>query len=153
MADISLTDAQRRRFESIREDLEATFAPRYASVRDEDVVDYLLDTYTPPETTDADAGASAAADTDEASESAASTTPDTESPSESKTTADASETAGATAGEGAARVSSMLQLLDDHADKWSTGAGDAPYEVELPDGSTEPARTKDDVRRILYQNY
>lgn len=51
-------------------------------------------------------------------------------------------------------VAASLSLLDDHEDKWrSVESGDAPYEVELPDGSTESARTKDDVRRPLFTHY
>lgn len=159
MPELRLTDAQRRRFESIREDLAAAFAHRYATVRDEDVVDYLLDTYTPPGAADVpDADVVGAPGPAQSNGPAA----EPSSPPTAASADDASSDAGgegdadepADADGGASRVSSMLRLLDDHADKWrEASAGDAPYEVELPDGTTEPARTKDDVRRILYQNY
>lgn len=54
---------------------------------------------------------------------------------------------------GTGQLNAMLSLLDTHDDKWSKADGDARYEVELPDGSVEPARTKDDVRALLFKNY
>lgn len=54
---------------------------------------------------------------------------------------------------GAGQLSAMMSLLDTHADKWREADGDARYEVDLPDGSVETARTKDDVRALLFRNY
>ncbi len=54
---------------------------------------------------------------------------------------------------GASRVDAMMSLLDTHDDKWREADGDARYEVELPDGDVETARTKDDVRALLFKNY
>jgi hypothetical protein len=54
---------------------------------------------------------------------------------------------------GASRVDAMMSLLDTHADKWREGDGDARYEVDLPGGDVETARTKDDVRALLFKNY
>ncbi|SMO43289.1 Rho termination factor N-terminal domain-containing protein [Halorubrum cibi] len=54
---------------------------------------------------------------------------------------------------GAGQLNAMMSLLDTHDDKWRKGDGDARYEVELPDGSVETARTKDDVRALLFRNY
>jgi hypothetical protein len=54
---------------------------------------------------------------------------------------------------GSNRLNAMMNLLDEHADRWTEGGGDEPYEVELPDGSTETARTKDDVRGLLFRHY
>lgn len=51
------------------------------------------------------------------------------------------------------QLNAMLNLLETHDDKWRTADGDARYEVELPDGSIESARTKDDVRATLFKNY
>ncbi|PSQ38058.1 hypothetical protein BRD13_07650 [Halobacteriales archaeon SW_5_70_135] len=48
-------------------------------------------------------------------------------------------------------VSEMLSLLEDHDDVWSEV--EEGYAVELPDGGTEQARTKDDVRALLFQHY
>jgi len=56
-------------------------------------------------------------------------------------------------GSGGGLLGKANQLLREHDDKWREGAGDMPYEVDLPDGSTETARTKDDVRKLLFQNY
>lgn len=154
MPDLRLTDAQRRRFESVREDLAAAFAHRYATVRDEDVVDYLLDTYTPPRAADVpDADVTGTPEPAQSNGAAAEPSPPAPAADDSTPDAGDADEPADTDG-GASRVSSMLRLLDDHAEKWrEASGGDAPYEVELPDGTTEPARTKDDVRRILYQNY
>ncbi|ELZ53435.1 MULTISPECIES: hypothetical protein [Halorubrum] len=55
--------------------------------------------------------------------------------------------------DGTGQLNAMMSLLDTHADKWREGDGDARYEVDLPDGSVETARTKDDVRALLFRNY
>lgn len=52
-----------------------------------------------------------------------------------------------------AQLNAMLSLLETHDDKWRETDGDARYEVELPDGSVQSARTKDDVRAVLFKNY
>jgi hypothetical protein len=58
------------------------------------------------------------------------------------------------AGDGGSQLQQMMSLLETHEGKWRKAAsGDAPYEVDLPDGGTESARTKDDVKRILFTNY
>lgn len=54
---------------------------------------------------------------------------------------------------GSGQLNAMLSLLDTHDDKWHEADGDARYEVDLPDGTTETARTKDDVRALLFKNY
>ena len=54
---------------------------------------------------------------------------------------------------GAGQLNAMMSLLDTHDDKWREADGDARYEVDLPDGSVETARTKDDVRALLFRNY
>jgi len=54
---------------------------------------------------------------------------------------------------GSKQLNTMLSLLQTHDDKWSENSGDARYEVQLPDGSSEAARTKDDVRALLFKNY
>jgi len=51
------------------------------------------------------------------------------------------------------QLNAMLNLLDTHSDKWQSADGDTRYEVELPDGSVESARTKDDVRATLFKHY
>lgn len=54
---------------------------------------------------------------------------------------------------GADQLTATLSLLETHDDKWWQADGDARYEVQLPDGSVETARTKDDVRAVLFKNY
>ena len=50
-------------------------------------------------------------------------------------------------------LSAANKLLTDHEDKWRKGGGEEPYEVDLPDGSTEDVRTKDDVKQLLFKHY
>ena len=54
---------------------------------------------------------------------------------------------------GGDQLTATLSLLETHDDKWWQADGDARYEVELPDGTVETARTKDDVRAVLFKNY
>jgi hypothetical protein len=57
-------------------------------------------------------------------------------------------------GDDDARLDSVMSLLDDNDDVWrEADGGDAKYEVDLPDGETERARTKDDVRAVLFKHY
>ncbi|GAB7008957.1 hypothetical protein [Halorubrum trueperi] len=55
--------------------------------------------------------------------------------------------------EGSSQLDAMMSLLDTHDDKWREADGDVRYEVDLPDGGVETARTKDDVRALLFRNY
>lgn len=48
----------------------------------------------------------------------------------------------------------MMELLEEHDDKWAeTESSDGKYVVTLPDGSNEHARTRDDVRALLFKHY
>ena len=67
--------------------------------------------------------------------------------------ADTDEDASDEDANGGSQLDAMMSLLDTHADKWREGDGDARYEVDLPDGATETARTKDDVRALLFRHY
>jgi hypothetical protein len=95
------------------------------------------------------AAASADADTDDdAVETAEDAAGD-----ERTATSDSSETDGDETG-GETRLNAVMSLLDDHDGKWrETGSGEEKYEVDLPDGGTERARTKDDVRAVLFRHY
>lgn len=62
-------------------------------------------------------------------------------------------TSSAAGDAGSSQLNAMMSLLDTHDDKWHEADGDARYEVELPDGDVETARTKDDVRALLFKNY
>ncbi len=235
MPELTVTEEQERELESIREDLADAYVDGYAHVRTEDVVAYLLDTYTPPGEeggaggTDYERIASAdytalqrvAADvdevpgsglgademrgtllaelgaeefaarlaeaTDDAGEENEATAEDgADGPSAGEdadgTDTDESVVGGADAGSASAvangptgddagggdaddgstdvataspgpDLSMANRLLREHDDKWRESGGDEPYEVDMPDGSTEGARTKDDVRSLLFRNY
>jgi len=206
MPTIELTEEQLDRLEAVRDDVAETLGGPYGHTRVQDAVEYLLDTYTPPEegaTPDTDDDAESTAD-DATAESADSTdgglaslepvgsakaaaleragyeTPDdlreasvgelTEisgvgetlaerildavSGETDEADADADESADDQGeDDGTNRLDAMMNLLDEHDDKWRESDGDEPYEVELPDGSVETARTKDDIRGILFRHY
>lgn len=147
MPSIDLTESQAERLESVRAELEAAIAGKYATVRTADAVEYLLDTYTPPEAADvaaaADASTAVAESADEPEDIVADAVSETEAGSDDAATDDG----------GPNRLEAMMNLLKTHDDKWAKSGGDAPYEVTLPDGGTKPARTKDDVRRLLFKHY
>jgi hypothetical protein len=204
MPEISLTDDQRARLEEVRRDVEAAFVDTYGHARMEDAVEYLLDTYTPPDERKDDAAvaydriataeypalqrvasdvpgvpgsgidademrgkllselgpeelaAKLGDDDREDSEDSADATDDADDAAENasdESTDDDSGDAPADASGGGGLLSTANQLLDEHDDKWREGEGDTPYEVDLPDGSTESARTKDDVRQLLFRHY
>ncbi|MFC6755815.1 hypothetical protein ACFQER_02750 [Halomicroarcula sp. GCM10025894] len=48
MPEITVTESQRERLEAIQEEIEAAYIDTYGHIRTTDVVQYLLDTYTPP---------------------------------------------------------------------------------------------------------
>lgn len=75
-------------------------------------------------------------------------------PTEDTTTDDpATDNQTGGSGDGGQKLEAMMNLLETHGDKWTETDGDARYEVELPDGETESARTKDDVRALLFKHY
>lgn len=93
---------------------------------------------------------SAVSDSD--SESAVSETENHEA--QRNETADGTDDETAESGQSGDPLATANQLLDEHDEKWSEStAGEEPYEVELPDGTVEPARTRDDVRRLLFRHY
>lgn len=128
MPELTITERQQDRLSAVRDDLAEVFVGEYGSIRDQDAIEYLLDTYTPP-----------------AGESGTSSSQETDSPE------DVDESSAA---DGAERLKAMMEMLTDYEDKWQEAeSGDEPYEVELPDGTRKGARTKDDVRRLLFQHY
>ncbi|RLM59415.1 hypothetical protein DVK02_01310 [Halobellus sp. Atlit-31R] len=243
MPEIPVTDEQQATIDEISGDIADAYVDTYGHVRTRDVVQYLLDTYTPPEELDRP-GAEAyeriataefpalqqiAADVDEVpgsgidadtmrgklvgelgvaevarrleavdpertaeavdgaeedgstgdagaesaveDESASAAAPASEATSESESESDAADpddsgestdgdpeesgesTRSATPSDPGSLLSTANRLLDAHDDKWRKSAGDAPYEVDLPDGTTAQARTKDDVRQLLFKHY
>jgi hypothetical protein len=228
MPEISISEDQNERLEGIRRDVEDAFVDTYGHTRIEDALEYLLDTYTPPEESDSNGayeqittatyselqhvageipevpGSGLDADemrgkllgelgaeefaarleatatngdseeTDEADPTPDEETDDVDpSPDEEaieansvvkigtadtekndddtpSSTEEESESRIATAGN---PVAAANQLLREHDDKWRESGGDAPYEVDLPDGTTASARTRDDVRQLLFRHY
>ncbi len=234
MPEITVTETQRERLATMRDELEAAYIDTYGHIRTTDVVQYLLDTYTPPEQRgdvaheriatadfqdlqavatdvegvpgsgidaetmrgellstlgveefaarlaevedDAESGDSGGEDSNDAEsedsgDAEANDTERSDADSEvDDAAADGDEPSAddAAAGDGAAGsnagptpnadgpgsiLSAANQLLTDHDDKWREGGGDEPYEVDLPDGTTETVRTKDDVRGLLFKHY
>jgi len=96
-------------------------------------------------------------DSDAASEAADAADADSDADTESDVDGDDSAGDDGSDADGDAsddgQLNAMLSLLDTHSDKWHSADGDARYEVELPDGSVESARTKDDVRATLFKHY
>lgn len=128
MPELTITERQQDRIAAVRDDLAEVFVGEYGSIREQDAIEYLLDTYSPP------AGDSG------------------RGPSENQDSTEEGEESVAT--DGAERLKAMMEMLTDYEDKWREAeSGDEPYEVELPDGSVKSARTKDDVRRLLFQHY
>ncbi|MEF8977375.1 MAG: hypothetical protein V5A39_00710 [Haloarculaceae archaeon] len=239
MPEISISEDQSERLEGIRRDVEDAFVDTYGHTRIEDALEYLLDTYTPPEESDSNGayeqiatatyselqhvageipevpgsgldademrgkllgelGAeefaarleATATNGDSEETDGAESTPDEETddvdpgpdeetddvdpgPDEEtieansvvkigtadtekndddtpSSTGEESESRIATAGN---PVAAANQLLREHDDKWRESGGDAPYEVDLPDGTTASARTRDDVRQLLFRHY
>jgi len=93
--------------------------------------------------------------TDDGDEETDETATGTDGDNDDDEESDADDGAAAESGDGGetGQLDAMMSLLDTHDDKWSEGDGDARYEVELPDGDVETARTKDDVRALLFKNY
>jgi len=225
MPDITVTDAQQTAIEEIRSDLEQAYIDTYGHIRTQDIIQYLLDTYTLPESrqnpkkdvyekiatakfptlqrvaaeVEDVPGSGIDADTmrgrllstlgpkelasqleeveseapDKSPEETATTDstsihPETDSDSGSEPESDtgksnivdnsvsSSEESGSTGA--AANTESVLasanQLLNNHSDKWRQATdGDSRYEVDLPDGTTAQARTKDDIRQLLFKHY
>ena len=120
-------DDQMRFLEGLAEELAAEHAGPYATVRPRDALQFLIDRY---EAADAEGS---------------------ESGTEAEPTVDGGATAEPAGGD---RLAAMMNLVDDHADKWEqTDAEGGKYAVTLPDGSTEQVRTKDDVRALLFKHY
>ncbi|KAB7513940.1 hypothetical protein DM867_09115 [Halosegnis rubeus] len=150
MPSVEITDDQQERFAAIRDQLTAAHAGEYTSVQPADVMAYLLDV--------AEAAGEPATATEDAPRTGADTTasdddsPDEDEPSDGGSGTDGNPGSGESGG-GIGAGPGMLNLLEDHEEKWREADGDARYEVDLPDGSTETARTRDDVKAILFKHH
>lgn len=199
MPELSVSETQLERFEEIRAELETVYVGEYGTVRPHDTVQYLLDTYTPPDP-DTAAGATeverlteitgvgeataeamiaagfptvervASADPDAlaeikgisreqavdiaaAADSLESSDPDEsdanevdDAPDERTSEPDETDSPEDT-------LQQAMSLLDAHGERWRESSGDEPYEVDLPDGSTEAVRTKDDIKRLIFKHW
>ena len=76
-----------------------------------------------------------------------------EPPTASEPTTEETEATSSQPATDGPQLDAMLNLVETHSDKWTEADGDARYEVTLPDGSTETARTKDDIRALLFKHY
>jgi hypothetical protein len=161
MPSIEITADQRDRLRAVQEELSADVVGKYGHVRPCDAVEYLLDRHAEatPEDGDGDAAGTADADpaengadgngdgpADDPAENGADGNGDVDEDGDARADAAGSVTGGGP-------LDGMMNLLDEHEDRWREGGGDARYEVDLPDGSVEPARTKDDVRALLFRHY
>ena len=170
MPEIEITEDQQEYLEDLRAELEADIVGPYGHVRISDAVQYLIDDHDgrlddvfEESTGDVEAGEADDEDTNEAdAEDDADETDTEDGADETDTEDDADETDTEDDGDedadedeqgGEDRLSAMMSLLDTHDDKWRETDGDARYEVDLPDGTTEDAPTKDDVRAVLFKNY
>lgn len=145
MPDIEITADQRDRLRTVQDALAAEAIGKYGHVRPCDAVEYLLDRFE------------AADDLGSVVDGPAATEPTAPADEDDgETDGDAADDAAAddAAADGDTRLDAMMNLLDAHDDKWGEAeAADERYAVELPDGSTSHARTKDDVRALLFQHY
>jgi hypothetical protein len=157
MPEIEVTADERDRLRDLQRRLEAEMSSPYATVRPGDAVAYLLDRYAAEceVVLDDPADAGAGGERDGPSTDGVPSAPDAD-----ESTIDAEETnegpgsgGAATSSSGGDLPSDPMNLLADHEDVWREGRGDARYEVELPDGSVEEARTRGDVRALLFEHY
>jgi len=149
MPELQITETQQERFETLREELAAEHAGPYATVQPQDVVDYLLDLAESVEEPDRQVDGPAGDDGGDAPDETA-----TEG-SDEATADDGGSPLPDPAADGDldGGPGGLLNLLERHDDKWREADGDERYEVELEDGSVETARTKDDVKAILFEHY
>jgi hypothetical protein len=161
MPEIEITPEQEERLRALQEDIARDVVGKYGHVRPSDAVEYLLDRYEADDETpeadvadgddgDDDGTASAAADD---AATARADTGNEGAGDEDAGDEDAGDATDGTGGGNDAMLNEMMSLLDTHSDKWGESSGDERYAVDLPDGSTERVRTKDDVKALLFEHY
>lgn len=178
MPEIDVSEDQLAYLEDLRATLE-TEVP-YGHVRHRDALQYLIDrredevdadlrdaladgdeataTETPAEEETEPATDSAAdssgPDAETGGDSGADTPTETATEAATETASTSTPTPTPTSASGDDRLQAMMSLLDTHDEHWrESAAEDARYEVTLPDGRVEHARTKDDVRSLLFKHY
>lgn len=137
MPNIEVSEDQRDRLRDLQRRLESELPP-YASVQPSDAVAYLLDRYADEGTVSLDPDTTADAEDGGG---------DGDDEVTTETPASESESGGEDLPSG------PMDLLADHDDVWREGSGDARYVVDLPDGTTADARTRGDVRALLFEHY
>jgi hypothetical protein len=163
MPEIEITPEQEERLRALQEDIARDVVGKYGHVRPRDAVEYLLDRYEDDEERDE---AASVVESSSNAHAAEEPTPIDDAPdADEEDAGDAEGTDAATArvvaeedgdatdGDGDAMLNEMMSLLDTHSDKWGESSGDERYQVDLPDGSTEQVRTKDDVKALLFKHY
>ena len=153
MPEIEITEEQSEYLEALRREIQNEVVGKYAQVRPVDALQYLIDSYegdvTGPGPASIGSGTGEVGADAVESQSAATDEGATAGDSEETTT----DAPMATAGGDDSMLSAMMKLLDTYDDKWTNVEGDTGYRVDLPDGSTETANTRDDVKALLFKHY
>lgn len=170
MHTIEVTDSQYAYIEQLRSELQEQVVGRYGTCRDCDAVQFLIDNIDDDldlaDTFDTDTlpggdelhydehltGTTDGNGADDADDAA---TEDSDDDSATDNGDAGSETGSdPDSADDDDMLDEMMNLLDTHDDKWDeSSSGDYRYEVDLPDGGTKSAQTKDDVRAILFKEY
>lgn len=181
MPTIDVSDEQQAFLRALRDELQSEV--QYGSVREQDALQYLIDHFEGGADLDVDADVEVDADAvaegeDDASadgggvaatptaavggdagavDDGGSADAGSDAGGSGSETTTSSTSGGPTPepeGDGDDRLNAMMNLLDTHEGKWREASqGDARYEIDMPDGSTEFVQTKDDVRAHIFKNY
>jgi hypothetical protein len=152
MPEIEITPEQEERLRALQEDIARDVVGKYGHVRPRDAVEYLLDRYEDDE--EGDVAASAVEPSSDSDDDVTDADDETTGTDAATARVVAEEDGDAADGGGGdAMLNEMMSLLDTHSDKWGESSGDERYQVDLPDGSTEQVRTKDDVKALLFKHY
>ena len=164
MPEIEITPEQEERLRALQEEIARDVVGKYGHVRPRDAVEYLLDRYeSDDEVAPDDASEERSVDESEEGDTTDASDADADTPATDGETNGQGATArvvsedegddGGDSGGNDAMLDEMMSLLDTHDDKWGESSGDERYAVELPDGSSEQVRTKDDVKALLFKHY
>ncbi|WP_435099138.1 hypothetical protein [Halarchaeum sp. P4] len=183
MPSIDIGADQADYLEELREALAETYLEGYGEMRTRDALQYLIDQHeaargdgplvgdaatadSPDDVDDAAADVAlessdavterAAVEETEANEAGADDIGATDEADDGSGEADAANATDESAAPspGGSPLQQMMQLLEENDDVWEeVDSNDGKYAVELPDGTTEYARTKDDVRALLFKHY
>lgn len=142
MPTIEVTTEQAAFIDQLRSQLSETVVGKYGHVREQDAIQYLIDNFggeldheavgeTPPEELDLEVD---------------------DSQQDSQTGLSGNGDSGAADDD--ELLKEMTSLLETYDDVWENAdTEEARYVVDLPDGTTANAQTKDDVRALLFKHY